>query len=177
MAGGAAGALLGAGVVVPVGMVLLDDDESTSATGATNAVLASYERVRVASLGSLIVGEPEFFDYPWEAASNLIVRMNAAVPGGAGPDRDVVAYSNQCTHMGCPITEYHEDTHVLGPCPCHFSSFDLSRDGVVGFGQATQNLPRILLEVDGDDVYATGVFRLIYGHGDNLAGEQLVEVR
>jgi len=175
MAGGAAGALLGAGVVVPVSLVLLDDDPDSS--GASNAVLASYRRTRVAGLSDLAVGEPEFFDYPWEGASNLIVRMNAAVPGGAGPDRDVVAYSNQCTHMGCPITEYHADEQVLGPCPCHFSSFDLSRDGVVGFGQATQNLPRLLLEIEGDDVFATGVFRLIYGHGDNLAGEQLVEVR
>ena len=171
-------------MVVPVGMVLLDDDESTapqtnpdgSPAAPSSALLASYERVRVAGLGDLSVGEPEFFDYPWEAASNLIVRMNAPVPGGVGPDRDVVAYSNLCTHMGCPVTEYHADTHVLGPCPCHFSSFDLARDGVVGFGQATQNLPRVLLDVDGDDVYATGVFRLIYGHGDNLAGEQLVEV-
>ena len=78
--------------------------------------------------------------------------------------------------MGCPITTYQHEDHVLGPCPCHFSSFDLSRDGIVAFGQATQNLARILLEIDADDIYATGVFRLVYGLGDNLSSENLVAV-
>lgn len=183
MAGGAAGALLGGGVLVPVGVVLLDDDEATTpapgspgAPTPTSAVLASFERVKVGQLGDLAVGEPSFFDYPYEGTSNMLVRTTEPVRGGLGPDRDVVAFSNQCTHMGCPITVYQADINVLGPCPCHFSSFDISRDGVVGFGQATQNLPRVLLELDGDDLYATGLFRLVYGHGDNLAGEQLVKV-
>ena len=171
--GAAAGALLAGGVLVPVGIVLTDDEDSV----ATGALLARYPRVRVGSASDLGVGETQFFDYPWEAASNILVRTSEPVPGGIGPDRDLIAFSNQCTHMGCPITEYHADEHVLGPCPCHFSSFDLSRDGIASFGQATQNLPRVLLELDGDDVYATGMFRLIYGHADNLAGESLVEVR
>ncbi len=162
-------------MLVPVGVVLLDDDETSS--GASGAVLASFDRVKVAQLSDLSVGEPAFFDYPYEGASNMVVRTAEPALGGVDADRDVVAFSNQCTHMGCPITEYHADTHVLGPCPCHFSSFDLSRDGIVAFGQATQNLPRVLLEVDGDDLYATGLFRLVYGHGNNLAGENLVEVR
>jgi arsenite oxidase small subunit len=171
--GAAAGALLAGGVLVPVGIVLTDNEEST----ATGALLASYSRLRIASASDLAVGDTQFFDYPWEAASNILVRASEPVLGGIGDDRDLVAFSNQCTHMGCPITEYHPDNHVLGPCPCHFSSFDLSRDGIASFGQATQNLPRVLLELEGDDIYATGVFRLIYGHADNLAGESLVEVR
>lgn len=172
--GAAAGALLAGGVLVPVGIVLTDDDDETAATGA---LLASYPRSRVGSASDLAVGDSQFFDYPWEAASNILVRTSEPVAGGVGPDRDIIAFSNQCTHMGCPITEYQADEHVLGPCPCHFSSFDLSRDGIASFGQATQNLPRVLLELDGDDIYATGVFRLIYGHADNLTGESLVEVR
>jgi len=178
-AGGVAGAVVGGGVLVPVGLVLADDDEAAAPSGGAGPVaarLATFPRVRVASLSDLSVGEPVFFDYPFEAESNLIVRTGERVLGGIGPDGDVVAFSNQCTHMGCVITEYHADDHVLGPCPCHFSSFDLSRDGVASFGQATQNLPRILLDIDDDDVFATGIFRLVYGHGDNLAGENLTEV-
>lgn len=165
------------GVLVPVGLVLTDDDSGATGSGATGAQLATFPRLRIAGMSELSPGDPVFFDYPWEGASNLLVRTGTQVLGGAGPDRDVVAFSNQCTHMGCLITEYHPEAHVLGPCPCHFSSFDLSRDGVASFGQATQSLPRILLELDGDDIFATGVFRLIYGHSDNRSGEQLVEVR
>jgi arsenite oxidase small subunit len=35
---------------------------------------------------------------------------------------------------------------------------------------AVQNLPQIVLEVDGDDIYAVGVLGLIYGYQDNLQG-------
>lgn len=41
-------------------------------------------------------------------------------------------------------------------------------------GQATQNLPQILLKVDGDDVVATGVVRLVYGFHNTLEGAELV---
>ncbi len=173
LAGSAAGATIGVGVLVPLGFVLADDDDANGATGAS---LATFPRARVGSVSSLGVGDAQFFDYPYEGTPNVLVKLGERVPGGVGPDNDIVAYSNLCTHMGCPITTYEADSHTLGPCPCHFSSFDLSRDGIVGFGQATQNLARILLEVDGDGIYALGVYRLIYGHGDNLAGEDLVVV-
>lgn len=169
--GTAAGAVAGAGVLVPVGLVLTDDD-----SGATGARLAAFPRSFIGSLSDLAVGEPVWFDYPVEGAPNLMVRLGERALGGIGPDADLVAFSTACTHMGCPVTEYDHATRTLGPCSCHFSSFDLTRDGVASFGQATQNLPRILLDIDGDDVYATGVFRLIYGHDDNLSGEGLVAV-
>ncbi|MGI9621374.1 MAG: arsenate reductase (azurin) small subunit [Acidimicrobiales bacterium] len=166
--GGALGAVLAAGVVVPVGFVLSEDDADSS--GATGALLAEFPRTQVASLSELRVGEPVFFEYPLEGQTNVLVALGSAAIGGVGTDGDVVAYSNSCTHMGCPITEFQPDHSVLGPCPCHFTSFDLGRDGQVTLGQATQNLPRVLLEVDGDDVFATGVYRLVYGHHNTLGG-------
>lgn len=176
LAGGAAGAVVAGGILVPVGLVLTDDDDNATG-GATNAQLLSFPRVRIGAVSDLAVGEPLFFDYPFEGHSNLVVLVGERILGGIGDGHDIVAFSNQCTHMGCVITEYHPDETVLGPCPCHFSSFDLSRDGIASFGQATQNLPRVLLELDNDDIYATGIFRLVYGHSDNVAGESLVEVR
>ncbi|MGI9602751.1 MAG: arsenate reductase (azurin) small subunit [Acidimicrobiales bacterium] len=167
-AGAAVGAVAGAAVVVPVGLVLTDDDADIS--GATGAQLASFPRTRIGSVSELGSGEPVFVDYPLEGQSNILVKLGQPSIGGRGPDADIVAFSNMCTHMGCPITDYSTDDHVLGPCPCHFSSFDLSRDGVTSFGQATQNLPRLLLEVEGDDIYASGVYRLIYGRSNNLGG-------
>ena len=57
---------------------------------------------------------------------------------------------------------------------CSFSTFDLVHNGQVTLGQATQNLPQVLLEVDGDDVFATGVIRLIYGYANTLQGAEMV---
>ncbi len=168
LAGGAAGALLAAGVIVPVGIVLSDEDADT--TGASGALLAEFPRTRVASLSDLQGGEPRFFDYPLQGQPNIIVQLQEPAIGGVGPDRSVVAFSNACTHMGCPIVDYRPEHAVLGPCPCHYTTFDLARDGQVVLGQATQNLPRLLLEVDGDDIYASGVFRLVYGHHNTLGG-------
>jgi arsenite oxidase small subunit len=174
LTGTAAGAVAGAAVLVPLGFVLSDDDAPPE--GATGAALATYPRTRIGSLSDLAVGEAQFFDYPYDGTTNVLVRLGERASGGIGPDRDVVAYSNRCTHMGCPVTEYQSELHLLGPCPCHFSSFDLSRDGIASLGQATQNLPRVLLELEDDDIYATGVYRLMYGFDDNLAGENLVVV-
>ncbi len=168
MAGGTIGAMLAAGVVVPVSFILSDEDAASS--GATGAVLSSFPRTRVASIASLDSGEPQFFDYPLAGQANIIVKLPDRAMGGIGVDRDIVAFSNACTHMGCPITDYQPEHNVLGPCPCHFTTFDLSRDGEIVLGQATEKLPRLLLEVDGDDIVAVGVFRLVYGHHNTLGG-------
>ncbi len=172
--GAAVGAIAASGVLVPLGFVLTDDDEVPP--GVVGARLASFPAVQVGRLSDLEVGNPIFFDYPLVGQSNIAVRMGEPVLGGVGPDRDVVAFSNLCTHMGCPITDYRHEQRVLGPCPCHYTTFDLSRDGVAALGQATQNLPRVLLQVDDDDLTATGVYRLVYGHDDTLGGLDVVAV-
>ena len=167
--GTTAGAFAAVGVVVPVALTK-DGDGG----GGEAAVVGLFPRMKVASLSSLDTGDPVFFDYPLEGQSNLVVKMGEPATGGVGPDDDVVAYSNLCTHMGCPITDYEPDHRLLGPCPCHFTTFDLSRDAQVTLGQATQNLPRVLLEVEDDDVYATGVLRLVYGFSNTLVGAPAV---
>jgi len=35
---------------------------------------------------------------------------------------------------------------------------------------AVQNLPQIVLELEGNDIYAVGVLGLIYGYPDNMMG-------
>jgi len=59
----------------------------------------------------------------------------------------IVAYSKICTHVGCPISLYEQQTHhVL--CPCHQSTFDLADSGRVLFGPAARALPQLELTVD-----------------------------
>jgi len=59
----------------------------------------------------------------------------------------VLAYSKICTHVGCPISLYEQQTHhVL--CPCHQSTFDLSDAGKVIFGPAGHPLPQLRISVN-----------------------------
>ncbi|MGW5862665.1 cytochrome bc1 complex Rieske iron-sulfur subunit [Streptomyces sp. NPDC055239] len=59
----------------------------------------------------------------------------------------VVAYSKICTHVGCPISLYEQQTHhVL--CPCHQSTFDLSDGARVIFGPAGHALPQLRIAVN-----------------------------
>jgi arsenite oxidase small subunit len=179
IAGGAAATIA---VIVPV--ALIDGDggstviEPTPAGGTPSAVvLGTYPRQKVASLSRLKVGEPIDFDYPLEGQQNFLIKLGDAAAGGLGPDGDVVAFSYLCTHMGCPLVGLYKDQHkVLGPCTCHYSTFDLRHHGMVVLGQATQNLPQVTLSLDGDDIYATGIMGLIYGFSDNLAGAAPAEV-
>lgn len=168
LAGVATGAFVGAGVVLPVAITLTDDD------GNPDSEALLYPRKKVGSLSGLGTGEPVFFDYPLVGQSNLLVKMGKTAEAGIGPDADVVAFSNLCTHMGCPIEKYEADHGVLGPCPCHFTTFDLAHDGQVTLGQATEELPRVLLTAEGDDIYAVGVLRLVYGYNNTLIGGEPV---
>ncbi|MEU3689244.1 cytochrome bc1 complex Rieske iron-sulfur subunit [Streptomyces narbonensis] len=59
----------------------------------------------------------------------------------------VVAFSKICTHVGCPISLYEQQTHhVL--CPCHQSTFDLSDGARVIFGPAGHALPQLRIGVN-----------------------------
>ena len=84
------------------------------------------------------------------------------------PNKDIVAYSTLCTHMGCPVA-YESGTKVF-KCSCHFSMFDAENGGQMVCGQATEDLPRVLLDYDAktDTVSAVGVDGLIYGRQANI---------
>ncbi|MBW1601642.1 Rieske (2Fe-2S) protein [Streptomyces sp. JJ66] len=59
----------------------------------------------------------------------------------------IVAYSKICTHVGCPVSLYEQQTHhVL--CPCHQSTFDLADGARVIFGPAGHPLPQLRIGVD-----------------------------
>ncbi|MDQ1544266.1 MAG: ubiquinol-cytochrome c reductase iron-sulfur subunit, partial [Actinomycetota bacterium] len=45
----------------------------------------------------------------------------------------IIAYSKICTHVGCPVALYEQDTHHL-LCPCHQSQFDITHEAKVIFG-------------------------------------------
>ncbi|MFE9421887.1 Rieske 2Fe-2S domain-containing protein [Kitasatospora sp. NPDC006697] len=59
----------------------------------------------------------------------------------------VLAYSKICTHVGCPISLYEQQTHHA-LCPCHQSTFDLSDGARVIFGPAGHPLPQLKITTD-----------------------------
>jgi ubiquinol-cytochrome c reductase iron-sulfur subunit len=58
-----------------------------------------------------------------------------------------VAYSKICTHAGCPVSLYEQQTHHL-LCPCHQSVFDVTDHARPIFGPAARSLPQLPITVD-----------------------------
>ena len=139
----------------------------------TPAVVATYPRMFITKLSELVVDEPFDFEYPDEGAyaESILIKLGREAGGGLGPGKDVVAFNYTCTHQGGPLQgTYQAADKALGPCPLHLTTFDLTRHGIFISGQAYQSLPQVLMELEGDDIYAVGMFGLIYGRYDNLQG-------
>jgi arsenite oxidase small subunit len=141
------------------------------------ARLDKYPRVEVGAVGELSPGDISTFAYPLNAQENFLTRLSEDAWGGVGPDGDIVAYSTVCTHMGCSIgSSVSPDDGTAGPCPCHYTSYDLSKGGLTVVGPATTDLPQIDLEVEDGTIYATGVDGLMFGYRNNLRdGEPVVD--
>ena len=135
--------------------------------------VAAYPRKRIGRVSQLVEGRPITFRYPWNDfnSTNELIKLGVRAGGGVGPERDIVAFSTLCTHMGGPLAgQFRPQYRIVGPCPLHLTTFDLTKHGMVAAGQATESLPQIVLEVSGDDqIWATGVMGLIFGYHSNLA--------
>ena len=114
-------------------------------------------------LGDVAVGgvETVFPDVPdgnkaADSASLLIrMRPDELVVRESRKDWSVeghIVYSIVCTHLGCPVKLYEQQTHHLF-CPCHQSTFDASREAKVLFGPAARNLPQLAIAVDAEGYF------------------------
>jgi arsenite oxidase small subunit len=154
---------LAAGGVVAVGAGAAAVIIATSGDGDEG----EFPRKTVASVGDLAPNKPVPFDYPLDGQQSILIDLGEEVPGGVGDSGGVVAYSIRCQHMGCPVSFVADGGYLL--CPCHQSKYDPAREGNVIQGVAQAPLPRIELEIDGDDIVAVGVNGLIYGYRENQA--------
>jgi ubiquinol-cytochrome c reductase iron-sulfur subunit len=119
-------------------------------------------------IGQLVNAEPAIFfekdeegHYVVEGVELLQEKAKAAVilvkmrPEEITPDEGrenwgiegILCYSKICTHVGCPISLWEQQTHHL-LCPCHQSTFDLADNGKVIFGPAARALPQLPLMLD-----------------------------
>ena len=139
-----------------------------AATGELGRATLPFAVKAVGRADAMPVNQPVSFNYPDASSPCVAIRMGTAVHGGVGPGNDIVAFSTLCTHMGCPVV-YESGTRTF-KCGCHFSMFDAEKGGQMVCGQATENLPRILLKYDAKSgtVSAVAVDGLIYGRQSNL---------
>ena len=94
-------------------------------------------------------GEPVYEGHELQAekakAAVILVRMQPEdITPSAGRENwgveGILCFSKICTHVGCPISLWEQQTHHL-LCPCHQSTFDLGDNGKVIFGPAARSLP------------------------------------
>jgi Rieske Fe-S protein len=124
------------------------------AMAAGNVVLAAWTQLRTINTGSprsivaldrVPVGETYLFDYPTGDDPAILVRLG---------DRDVVAFSQKCTHLGCVV--YYEADEDRWHCPCHEGNFAV-RSGAVLSGPPVRPLGRIDVEIRDDGrIWALG---------------------
>jgi ubiquinol-cytochrome c reductase iron-sulfur subunit len=105
-----------------------------------------------------------------EDAQTLLLRLRPGVfqprDGRDGWDvADHVAFSKICTHAGCPVGLFEEQSNQL-LCPCHQSTFDVADACRPVFGPATRSLPQLPLAVDDEGfLVASGDFSDPVGPG------------
>lgn len=124
------------------------------AMAAGNVGLAAWTQLRtintgepaaIVALDKVAVGDTYLFKYPEAGDPAILVRLN---------DRDVVAFSQKCTHLGCVVFFQAEENRWH--CPCHEGNFD-ARSGAVLSGPPTRPLGRIDVEVRDDGmIWALG---------------------
>jgi Rieske Fe-S protein len=114
---------------------------------------------------------PQIFAYPADpdgthvaSASRLdqliLVRVDPAgmtEETAARAVEGIVAYSAVCTHEGCDIDDWDDETRHL-VCPCHDSVFDPSDNGRVAEGPARRRLASLPLRVVDGMLVAAGPF-------------------
>jgi arsenite oxidase small subunit len=137
------------------------------ARAAVPTARVTYPSTAMGNIKDLKVNEPKSVAYPDGDAPGVLIKLGKRVPGGAGPDGDIVGFSVTCPHKGFPLA-YNTKDKTLN-CPGHYSRFDCEAGGQQIWGQATQNLPQYVLRIDGNgDIFAEGLDELLYGRLSNV---------
>ena len=93
------------------------------------------EPLVVAGADEIPIGGSRLFRYPTEHDPGILVRLAA--------DR-FVAYSQNCTHLMCPVHFQPEQQQFV--CPCHEGYFS-AVDGAVLAGPPRRPLPSFAVEI------------------------------
>ncbi len=98
----------------------------------------------IVGLDQVTVGDTHLFRYPTDDDPAILLRLD---------DREVVAFSQKCTHLGCVV--FFEAEEERWHCPCHEGNFE-ARTGSVISGPPPRALGRIEVEIRDDTIWALG---------------------
>jgi len=162
---GAAGATLGAALLVPAVSLgpLVDTSRLSRTPWRRGRRLVDQNgrpyRAREIEEATFYTAFPEGASREELGSPLVVIRLDprqlGLPPGRAGwAPEGILAYSKICTHAGCAIALYR--TPLFAPaeprpalvCPCHYSTFDPADGGSVIFGPAGRPLPQLPLQVD-----------------------------
>jgi nitrite reductase/ring-hydroxylating ferredoxin subunit len=106
----------------------------------------TFPAAPIARVDDMPAGSARVFHYPEGSDEpRVLVRL---------PSGEFAAFSQNCTHLGCPVLYESKSAQLL--CPCHEGCFD-ARTGTVVSGPPPRALEQVALEVRGGDVWAVGV--------------------
>ena len=163
---GAALGLVGLGPIImlrDLGPLPQKELEKTSWKAGTRLVTDPGDRPIKASeleVGAVVQTLPEV-DHPEHRSLNdiakdpvLLIRLrpedfNLDAERLSWTYEGIIAFSKICSHMGCAVALYEQSTHHL-LCPCHQSTFDVTRAAKVIFGPAARPLPQLAITVDSE---------------------------
>jgi len=166
-----------AGGAITIGAVLSTLKAGTFVPPATTT--AAWPIVTVTNISKLTNLTPVVFYYPLTNTPNYLVKLGVAATGGIGPNKDIVAFSAICQHLGCeydfvapggspPCNAAYKATIPMGYCCCHGSQYNLVEGAKVIGGPAPRPVPMVQLQFDSSngDISAIGMQPpTIYGHG------------
>jgi menaquinol-cytochrome c reductase iron-sulfur subunit len=128
--------LIGVALAIPAAIYLLFPPKARKAV----------EWVETADLASLTAGKPTEISFQRNRVDGWkIISEKATAWVVKQPDGQVVAFTPNCTHLGCAY-QWDDPTHTF-VCPCHTSSFSI--DGKVLGGPAPRPLDRYTVRVQG----------------------------
>lgn len=163
----ACGGCVGAAALVPAASLgpRIGDRLATSPWRAGRLLVDEDDRPITAdriALGGFLTAFPEGADKSDLGAPVVVVRvaendMRPSARRASWSPRGYSAYSKICTHAGCAVSLFRSpespSTIASGPalvCPCHYSTFDVTRGAKVTFGPAGRPLPQLPLRIDAD---------------------------
>jgi arsenite oxidase small subunit len=139
----------------------------------------AWPKITVTNFSSLKNLTPVTFNYPLTNTPNILVKLGVPAQGGVGPDKDVVAFSGICQHLGCfysfvppngspPCNKSYNAPSPEGYCCCHGSIYDFANGAKVVGGPAPRPVPQVKLEYDASTGNINAVAMgppTIFGHG------------